>query len=151
MHVTSALQILSRTGRSAGVSGDGGCGGIRTLGRPFSLRSLSRGLVSTTHPRIQLLVPGAGLEPARPFSRRILNPLRLPIPPSGRCWKRFIGAQREIRTLTSVTSQRPQRCASTIPPAGHRHHLVSFFVSTNYRYIHACFLFQPRLIYREDD
>src|SRR5208282_278861 len=30
------------------------------------------------------LVPGAGLEPARPFEQRLLRPPRLPIPPSGR-------------------------------------------------------------------
>jgi hypothetical protein len=30
-----------------------------------------------------LLVPGAGLEPARPFGQRILSPQRLPIPPPG--------------------------------------------------------------------
>ncbi len=29
------------------------------------------------------MVPGAGIEPARPLSRGILNPLRLPISPSG--------------------------------------------------------------------
>jgi hypothetical protein len=29
------------------------------------------------------VVPGAGLEPARPFSRGILSPLRLPVPPPG--------------------------------------------------------------------
>jgi hypothetical protein len=29
------------------------------------------------------VVPGAGLEPAQYFYRWILNPLRLPIPPSG--------------------------------------------------------------------
>src|SRR5690606_6870165 len=28
------------------------------------------------------LVPGAGLEPACPWGRRILSPLRLPVPPS---------------------------------------------------------------------
>ena len=28
-------------------------------------------------------VPGVGLEPTRPFGQRILNPSRLPIPPSG--------------------------------------------------------------------
>ena len=30
------------------------------------------------------VVPGAGLEPARYRYRRILSPVRLPIPPSGR-------------------------------------------------------------------
>ncbi len=29
------------------------------------------------------MVPGAGLEPARPYERGILNPLCLPIPPPG--------------------------------------------------------------------
>jgi hypothetical protein len=29
------------------------------------------------------MVPGAGIEPARPLSRGILSPLRLPISPSG--------------------------------------------------------------------
>ena len=29
------------------------------------------------------MVPGAGIEPARPQSRRILSPLRLPVPPPG--------------------------------------------------------------------
>ena len=27
------------------------------------------------------MVPGAGIEPARPYERGILSPLRLPIPP----------------------------------------------------------------------
>ena len=31
-----------------------------------------------------LLVPGAGVEPARRILRGILSPLRLPIPPPGR-------------------------------------------------------------------
>ncbi len=29
------------------------------------------------------IVPGAGLEPARPCGRGILSPLRLPVPPPG--------------------------------------------------------------------
>ena len=29
------------------------------------------------------MVPGAGLEPARPCGQRILSPLRLPVPPPG--------------------------------------------------------------------
>ncbi len=29
------------------------------------------------------MVPGAGLEPARPYERGILNPVCLPIPPPG--------------------------------------------------------------------
>ena len=32
---------------------------------------------------LSYLVPGAGLEPARPCGQRILSPLRLPIPPPG--------------------------------------------------------------------
>jgi hypothetical protein len=31
-----------------------------------------------------LLVPGGGVEPPRPCDRRILSPLRLPVPPSRR-------------------------------------------------------------------
>ena len=31
-----------------------------------------------------VMVPRAGLEPARPFGQRILSPQRLPIPPPGR-------------------------------------------------------------------
>ena len=30
------------------------------------------------------MVPGAGIEPARPYGQQILSLLRLPIPPSGR-------------------------------------------------------------------
>jgi hypothetical protein len=33
------------------------------------------------------LVPGGGVEPPRPEGRRILSPLRLPVPPSRHCWK----------------------------------------------------------------
>jgi hypothetical protein len=33
------------------------------------------------------LVPGAGIEPARPYERGILSPLRLPIPPPGQLGK----------------------------------------------------------------
>ena len=35
-------------------------------------------------PWLVQMVPGAGIEPARPQSRRILSPLRLPVPPPGR-------------------------------------------------------------------
>jgi hypothetical protein len=31
--------------------------------------------------RRRVMVPRAGIEPARPLGRRILSPLRLPIPP----------------------------------------------------------------------
>ena len=33
---------------------------------------------------VVLLVPGGGVEPPRPCDRRILSPLRLPVPPSRR-------------------------------------------------------------------
>ena len=33
--------------------------------------------------RLFRLVPGPGIEPGRPRGRRILSPLRLPVPPSG--------------------------------------------------------------------
>ena len=32
-------------------------------------------------------MPGGGVEPPRPEGRRILSPLRLPVPPSRHCWK----------------------------------------------------------------
>jgi hypothetical protein len=36
---------------------------------------------------LQMLVPGGGVEPPRAEARRILSPLRLPVPPSRRGWK----------------------------------------------------------------
>src|SRR5882672_2460349 len=36
--------------------------------------------------RLLWLVPGGGVEPPRPEGRRILSPLRLPVPPSRRGW-----------------------------------------------------------------
>ena len=36
------------------------------------------------------MVPGAGLEPARPFERGILNPLCLPISPPGQTLFNFV-------------------------------------------------------------
>ncbi len=33
------------------------------------------------------LVPGGGVEPPRPEGRRILSPLRLPVPPSRQVWQ----------------------------------------------------------------
>ena len=36
-----------------------------------------------------VMVPRAGLEPARPFGQRILSPQRLPIPPPGHCEKKM--------------------------------------------------------------
>ena len=33
---------------------------------------------------LNIMVPGAGIEPARPYGQQILSLLRLPIPPSGR-------------------------------------------------------------------
>ena len=35
------------------------------------------------HQKEEMLVPGGGLEPPHCYQRRILNPLRLPIPPPG--------------------------------------------------------------------
>ena len=37
-----------------------------------------------------LVVPGGGVEPPRAEARRILSPLRLPVPPSRRGWKCLI-------------------------------------------------------------
>jgi hypothetical protein len=40
--------------------------------------------------RPPMVVPGAGLEPARSFDQRILSPLRLPIPPPGQVLKNAV-------------------------------------------------------------
>ena len=50
--------------------------GSRTADSSFTIR--------IAHNILFLLVPRAGLEPARPNGQRILSPLRLPIPPPGR-------------------------------------------------------------------
>jgi hypothetical protein len=40
-------------------------------------------LINIIYKPLFLLVPGAGLEPARPYGQGILSPLRLPISPPG--------------------------------------------------------------------
>jgi hypothetical protein len=42
------------------------------------------------------LVPGGGVEPPRPEGRRILSPLRLPVPPS-----RLSGAQKKLQQVST--------------------------------------------------
>ena len=49
------------------------------------------------------MVPGAGLEPARPLSRGILSPLCLPIPPPGQYIAKFW-------RLRSESNRRPRLC-----------------------------------------
>src|SRR5690606_9224220 len=65
-----------------------------------------------------LLVPGAGLEPARPWGRRILSPLRLPVPPSGpgqKCARREGEDGGLGRNRTGVHGF-AGRCMTTLPP-----------------------------------
>jgi hypothetical protein len=50
---------------------------------PTSVSGASLTNTSTSRNDTRSLVPGAGLEPARPFEQRLLRPPRLPIPPSG--------------------------------------------------------------------
>jgi hypothetical protein len=52
---------------------------IKTATNDFGL-SESRG--QNHHKPFILMVPGGGVEPPRPCGRRILSPLRLPVPPS---------------------------------------------------------------------
>ncbi len=40
---------------------------------------------------LESMVPGGGVEPPRAEARRILSPLRLPVPPSRPCTARAIG------------------------------------------------------------
>ena len=47
-------------------------------------------LSSLSQHRAVEMVPGAGLEPARPFERGILNPLCLPISPPGQTLFKFV-------------------------------------------------------------
>jgi hypothetical protein len=47
------------------------------------------------------LVPGGGVEPPRPEGRRILSPLRLPVPPS-----RLEGGSNKVSIFGSLILQR---------------------------------------------
>ena len=53
------------------------------------------------------LVPGGGVEPPRPEGRRILSPLRLPVPPS-RLWKAFFIVRQAFSIL-----ELPRRAADS--------------------------------------
>ena len=55
-------------------------------------------------------VPGAGLEPARAEARGILSPLRLPIPPPGRCRNLAPPAARWQRRRGRYGIGGPRRC-----------------------------------------
>lgn len=59
---------------------------------------------------IKMLVPGAGIEPARGCPRGILSPLRLPIPPPGRSLK---GWGRDRTGVHGFAG----RCITTLPPS----------------------------------
>ncbi len=48
------------------------------------------------------MVPGAGLEPARPFERGILNPLCLPISPPGQSCVALKSAGRTARIIMNA-------------------------------------------------
>ena len=56
------------------------------------------------------LVPGTGLEPVQPCGRGILSPLCLPVPPSGRMWRRGSESNRRTRLC------RPLHNHSATPP-----------------------------------
>ena len=58
------------------------------------------------------MVPGAGLEPARCFHRRILSPLRLPISPPGLTGKNIAG----IGSLVFSLMQLFELLSTTTPP-----------------------------------
>ncbi len=49
-------------------------------------------------------VPGVGIEPTRPHSHRILNPARLPVPPSGQ-FPKFFAESPPTRNGTTKVSQ----------------------------------------------
>src|SRR5579862_958879 len=53
------------------------------------------------------IMPEAGIEPARDYSRGILSPLRLPVPPPGQGWS---------RNRTGVHGF-AGRCITTLPPS----------------------------------
>ena len=58
------------------------------------------------------MVPGAGIEPARPLSRGILSPLCLPIPPPGQNLLRMFGGWGRNRTGVHGFAG---RCITTLP------------------------------------
>ena len=51
-----------------------------------------------------MLVPGGGLEPPHCYQRRILNPLRLPIPPPGQGAGRERGQQQKALIIAQAGS-----------------------------------------------
>ena len=66
-----------------------------------------------------LLVPGAGVEPARNFFRGILSPLCLPISPSGQV-SALYGAQGGSRTLTPLGHWNLNPACLPVPTPGPR-------------------------------
>ena len=85
------------------------------------------------------MVPGAGLEPARPYERGILNPLCLPISPPGhrgilafeqagnslRKWRRNPESNRDTRICNPLHSQ------SAIPPKSLDIYIYNFLIKRN--------------------
>ena len=93
-----------------------------TNGRPGCISQTAR------NPR-QYLVPGGGLEPPRPCGRRILSPLRLPIPPSRQVGffsrASFSGCQQSF-PAGCATAVLHARCpASARLPCGLPAHLIA--------------------------
>ena len=68
---------------------------------PFGPGGQYRSILEKLSNLLFLLVPGAGLEPARPCGQRILSPLRLPIPPPGLQIK-LSGIECEATTNTAL-------------------------------------------------
>jgi hypothetical protein len=84
MHFTDETPILGSAGRASKQC-------YKAVPNPFKARrkpavsperlSLGARLRTITHKSMILLVPGAGIEPARPCGLGILSPMRLPVPP----------------------------------------------------------------------
>jgi hypothetical protein len=55
----------------------------------------------------EIVVPSAGLEPARPYGQRILSPLRLPIPPRGLERRKFSSFARRLQRETLCRGNTP--------------------------------------------
>jgi hypothetical protein len=53
----------------------------------FGTKYVLKNLLPNLPEGVFRLVPGGGVEPPRPEGRRILSPLRLPVPPSRRGWE----------------------------------------------------------------
>ncbi len=95
------------------------CTPQETPGAPCALRVLARGPPAS----LKGLVPGAGIEPARPRGRGILSPLRLPVSPPGRApagdrWAGGPLSPRRARYYSNGTPIPPPDPAPAGCPAG---------------------------------